>query len=393
MLEQWLLEGLKAIGKFFLNPLIYWSFILLFMSGYQRVRLERKKFGIKIFDIFSENKNTGIVSILIGLLISLITIGSGFVFSYETILLLSIVVILLSLHAKFTLLSASYTLGITYILLFLSPVLLDFQSYVNPDIFGQVNFTGIVLLLGLFLMVEAFLIGRIKRNETFPTLSLGKRGYWIGQHHLKKLSIIPFFVLIPTGAITPFADFWPYFSIGGETYSLLLVPFLIGFDYIVQGSLPKDAAQRLSKSLYILGFTIIIFAAGSIFITWLSIIAVLLAIIGREFIQYKHRTTDQSEVAYFGPIASGLKVLQVIPGTPGSRLGILAGEIITKVNGQQINDVKEFYVALQESGAYFKLDIIDDAGEIRFVQGALYEGDHHKLGLIFTDIPKHKQFL
>lgn len=389
MVEQWLIEIVKGIGRFFLNPLFYWSIFLIFIVGYIRIQRERKYFGFKVFDVFTEWKNTWVISIVIGLIISMIMLGIGFVFSYEIILLLSIVMIILSLTFKLTLLSASYTIGITYILLLLSPLLLKYQTYLNIDIFSEVNFTGIIILMGIFLIVEGIMLRRIKREETLPMLTLGNRGFWIGQHHLKKLSVIPFLVLVPTGLITPFASFWPYFSIGGESYSLVLIPFLIGFDYVVQGSLPQEAAKKLAKSFYVLGLIIILIGIGSIFISWLSITAVLIAIIGREFINYKHRTEDKNNIAYFSQVASGLKVLSVIPGTPGYRLGILAGETIVKVNNQEINNTEDFYVSLQESGAYFKIAILDDANEVRFVQGALYEGDHHKLGLIFTETPHH----
>lgn len=389
MLTNWLIELAKGIGTVFLNPLLYWAILLLFVVGYRRIQQERVNFGFKIFNLFSEGKNTWIMSIVIGLIISLGTVGIGFVFSVEMILLLSIVMIILSLSFRLSLLSASYTIGVTYILLFLSPLLLEYQTYIDVDLFSRTNFTALVILLGVFLVVEGIMIRRIKREETFPTLTLGNRGYWIGEHHLKKLTVIPFFILVPTGLITPFASFWPYFSIGGETFSLLLVPFLIGFDYTVRGSLAQEAAKKLSKSFYILGLIIIALAIGSIYVPWLSMTAVFIAIIGREFINYKHRTDDREQIAYFNQVATGLKILAVIPGTPGHRLGILPGETIVKVNGTQINNTSEFYVALQESGAYFKIDILDDANEVRFVQGALYEGDHHKLGLIFTEA---KQF-
>lgn len=387
MMESWLLELVKGIGKVFLNPLLYWSVLLVFIVGHRRIQQERIYFGFKIFDIFSEWKNTWMISIVLGLFISLFTVGIGLVFSYEMILLLSVVVIIMSLTFKLSMLSASYTIGITYILLLLSPLLLGSQTMIDPQLFAMTDFTSVVLLLGVFLIVEAILLGRVKREETFPTLSLSDRGVWIGQHHLKKLSVLPFFVLVPTGMITPFAAFWPYFTIGGESYSLLLVPFLIGFDYIVRGSLPQEAAKKLAKSFYVLGLVVIVLAVGSIYLSWLSMVAVLVAILGREYINYKHRTADKSKNAYFSQVESGLKVLAVTPGTPGDRLGILVGETIMKVNGQKINSVKEFYVALQESGAYFKIDIIDDANEVRFVQSALYEGDHHKLGLVFTGNP------
>lgn len=391
MLTQWLIELAKGVGMLFLNPLFYWIILLLFVVGYRRIQKERMYFGIKVFDLFSEGKNTWLMSILIGLIISLATVGIGFVFSIEMILLLSIVMIILSLTFKLSLLSASYTIGITYIVLFLSPLLLEYQTYVDVNLFSKTNFTGLVILLGVFLVVEAIMIGRTKREETYPALTLGNRGYWIGEHQLRKLTVIPFFVLVPTGLITPFASFWPYFSMGGESFSLILVPFLIGFDYTVRGSLPQEAAKKLSKSFYILGVIILALAIGSIYIPWLSMTAVFLAIIGREFINYKHRTHDREQIAYFSQVATGLKVLAVIPETPGHRLGILPGETIVKVNGAQINHAQEFYVALQESGAYFKIDILDDANEVRFVQGALYEGDHHKLGLIFTRSPYRSQ--
>jgi S1-C subfamily serine protease len=88
---------------------------------------------------------------------------------------------------------------------------------------------------------------------------------------------------------------------------------------------------------------------------------------------------------------NGLKVLGVIPGTPADRLGIEVGENIMKVNGQLVNSIDSFYQSLQASGAYFKLDIEDLNGEIRFVQGALYQGDHHELGILFSDTPYRRK--
>lgn len=387
MVESWLFELMKGIGRVFLNPLLYWSFLLILIVGYKRIQRERNNFGVKIFDVFSEWKNTWMISILTGLFISLLTIGLGLVFSYETILILSIIVIILSISFRLSLLSASYTIGITFLLILLSPLLLRFQKVIDIDLYSMIDFTSLVILLGIFLIAEAILLRTVSREETFPDLSLSDRGIWIGQHRLKKLTIIPFFVLIPTGMITPFAPFWPYFSIGDETYSILLVPFIIGFDYLVRGSLPQDAARKISKSVSLLGLIVILLAIGSIYISWLSIIAVFIAIVGREFINYKHRVEDKSSLPYFNPVANGLKVLAVIPGTPGDRLGILVGETVLKVNGQEINSVKDFYIALQESGAYFKLDVLNDENEVRFVQSALYEGDHHELGLIFTGSP------
>ncbi|MFD0955511.1 PDZ domain-containing protein [Virgibacillus alimentarius] len=391
MIEAWLIEIAKGIGKVFLNPLLYWAVLIVFLSGYKRIQRDRINFGTKIDEIFTEWKNTLSPSILFGLFLSLLTLGLGMVFTYETIMLLSIVIIVLSFTFNLSVLSASYTIGITYLLLLFLPFLLTKQTFLKADLFLDTNFTGLTILLGIFLLAEAVLLSRIKRNETFPDLLLGNRGIWIGQHHLKKISIIPFFTLVPTGMIVPFADFWPYFSIDGDTYSLVLVPFLIGFHYKVTGYLPSHIAKKIAQSVMWLGIIVLCLGIGSIYLPWLSFASVIIAIIGKELINYKQRTKDKEKRAYFLETKRGIKILGIIPGTPADRLDILVGETISKVNGKKIDRSAELYQALQESGAFFKLEVLDDNGEKRFVQGAFYEGDHHELGLIFAGPPNRSK--
>src|SRR5699024_11927342 len=115
------------------------------------------------------------------------------VFSYESIITLIIIAYILCITMRYTMLSVIYTIGLTYLLLLFLPYLWDEQTYFNHNLFSNVNYAGIAILLGLFLLVEAILISKNKRNETYPSLVKGKRGNWIGQHHIKKLSLIPIF--------------------------------------------------------------------------------------------------------------------------------------------------------------------------------------------------------
>lgn len=389
LVESWLMEIIKGIGKLFLNPLAYWSVILIFLVGYKRIKKERTQFGIKLFDSFSEWISTWKLSLLLSVFITLITLGIGMVFSYDVIILLSVVIIVLSLTFNYSMLSPSYTIGLTFLILVLSPLFLENQSFIDPNLFTGVNFTSLAILLGVFLMIEALLLKKTERNDTFPELILSERGVWIGQHRLKKLSIIPFFVIVPSGAITPFAPYWPFFDIGGESYGLLLIPFLIGFNHVIKGALPQLTAKKTAKSMALLSSLVLLFALGSVYepLSWFSIIAVVIAILGREFVNYKHRMNDKDSSAYFQPIDDGVKILGVIQNSPANRLGILVGEKIVRVNGQKIYDAKQFYNCLSDSSVNFKLEVIDDAGEIRYVQSSLYDGDHYELGIIFTSKP------
>lgn len=199
MMESWLIEFLKGVGRLFINPLFYWSLILVLLVGYRRIRQERLNFGSRVFDVFSEWKHTWGVALISGLIISVFMVCIGIVFSYETFIVLSLVTIVLSLTLRFTMLSPSYTIGITYLLLLFIPAFWDQQTFVDQALFSHINFTGLAIMVGLFLIIEAILIIRNRRNDSYPSLVQGKRGGWIGQHQIKKMSLIPFFVLIPSG--------------------------------------------------------------------------------------------------------------------------------------------------------------------------------------------------
>lgn len=361
------------------------------MVGYRRIKNERFYFGSRIFDIFSEWKNTWIASIVSGLLISIILIGLGVVFSYETLFLLSLITILLSITLHFTLLSPSYTIGITYLVLLFIPTFWEQQTIFDESLFSHINFTGLAVLLGLFLLVEAIMVLKSRRNELYPSLVQGKRGGWIGQQQIKKLSLIPFIALLPSGAITAIEPYWPVLSVGNGTFGLIIFPFILGYDFKVVTEMPIIVSKRIGKGILLLAIIVIILAVASYYTPWLSLAAVLVAIVGREIMNYRERIIDKKKHPYFHQEREGLRVLSVIPNTPADRLGILVGEKIIKVNGNTINKMDEFYEALQNSGSFFKMEILDDENEIRFVQSAFYEGEHHKLGLIFADIPyRHK---
>lgn len=393
MLETWGIEIAKGVGRAFLHPVLYWWVVLSLFAGWKRIQDERNMFGIKIFDVFSEWKKTWLVSVIFGVFISVLMLGVGVVFTWQTIFVLNIVIVLLSITLRFTLLSPSYTIGISFILLLYMPFFLENQSMIPSDLFQDVNFQGLAVLLGVFLVAESFLTRRIGRKETYPGLRIGSRGEWIGIHRIRKLSMIPFFTLLPAGAITSFAPFWPYFTIGGESYSLIFVPFIIGFDHSVRGSSPHKAARRIGKAVGLLALVVLIMAAGSIYATWLALAGAITAILGRELINAVHRVKDKQRLPYFYHRKQGINVLAVIPGSPADRIGIEAGETIKKVNAQPIHDEAAFYQYLQSSGAFFKLEVLDDAGESRFVQSALYEGEHHELGIIFVKEPHRHQLL
>ena len=185
-MEGSLIEVAKGIGRLFLHPLFYWSFILVLLSGIRRIRQERMDFARKFILCFPSGKGNIFYSLLFGFIISVITLSAGFVFTVETLIALSIVMFVLSISFNFAALSPVYSIGITFAVLFLLPQFLRDTSIIDERWFTDVNFPGLAILLGLLIIAEALFLKLIKRHHFFPSLVRSERGGWIGQSRIKQ---------------------------------------------------------------------------------------------------------------------------------------------------------------------------------------------------------------
>ena len=180
-------------------------------------------------------------------------------------------------------------------------------------------------------------------------------------------------------------EWWPVFNMGEQiTVTPIFVPFVFGYSQLVQSALPSQAIKESGAKVIGLGIFILAVAIGSVWLPLLSIVAAALAILGREMLYYSDRAAKTSTSFYFTNKDNGVFILGVIPASPADKMGLQVGEVITKVNGKQVRSESELYEALQTNRAHCKLEVLDTNGEVRLVQKAVYEGEHHELGILFV---------
>ncbi|MEQ6388798.1 PDZ domain-containing protein [Bacillaceae bacterium S4-13-58] len=384
-MEEWGIELLIGIGKTFLLPSLYWGFLVIWISSLIRIREERESLGVRVFPLFSELNGTVGFGLLSGLILSVFLIGFSISLPFEVFLIYSLVMILFSATIRFTWTSPAYTLGVTYLLVLL--VLGMEWNWIPSSIYSAFDHTSLpalAILIALLLFVEAFFILRQADAPTFPMIRKGHRGKPIGQQKFKKGIFVPFLLLIPgVGGVEALVPWWPTFDINGESFGFLLVPFFFGVEHVFQGFHPTIGKRMLGRYLFILSLVILAISIVSIWIPIASLFAVLVGIIGREICSLVVRMKDQAKNPYFSIQPDGLYIVGVIQGSPADQMGLRIGERIEKVNNRPVASEKDFYNALQANGAYTKLEVRGESGEIRFAQRATYEGEHHELGLIF----------
>jgi hypothetical protein len=394
LVSIWAFELLKGLGRVFTQPLFYYGVFLSLLIGWLRVKKERRHFHVRVYHSFHESKFLFISGLLPGLVLSFFIVGIGFVLPSDTLTLLSVVTILFGLTLQLRLLSPAYTVGLTF---FCASFLVKYEgtkSFFTEYFAGlaNTNLSELALLLGMLLFVEAWLILQNGSVATSPQLRKSKRGLLIGVHWAERLWFVPVLVPVPGEAITSVVSWWPVFSANEQTYSFLLVPFLIGFSQRIQGMHPSDSVRLTAKRVRLLAFAVSILAAAGYWYTPLAVIAAAVAFIGREWIAFSQRFQDDLRSPLFSQRQHGLVILGIIPHSPAEKMGLQVGEIIVKTNGLTVKTEEEFYEALQRNRAFCKLEVLNRNGEIRFVQGALYEDEHHELGLLFVQNEKKWEF-
>ncbi|MEC1664833.1 S1C family serine protease [Bacillus halotolerans] len=384
MSVQWGFELLKSAGLFFLHPL-FWFFVIVSLAfGYVRIKRERKTFHTRIADIYDELKFTYTKGLIPGILLSIVLGVLGISIPLGMLAIIAVMTAAAALTLRANWMSAAYIVSVS--------MLIGFGLQVNQaepflDRFPQgyaVVWPALAVFLGLLVIAEGAVAYRSAHVKTSPGLVVSSRGLPIGQQLANRIWLLPLFILVPGNGLESHLSWWPVFSVPGESFHFLWIPYFVGFGQRVQGSLPETSIRITAKRVCILGLIVSALGAASLLWTPLAGAAVCAAVLGRIFLFVKQRVNDNAAPFYFSKRDQGLMVLGIIPNTPAEDLELKIGEIITKVNGVPVKHVSDFYEALQRNRAYVKLEIIGLNGEIRFDQRASYEGEHHELGILFV---------
>ncbi|WP_053073753.1 PDZ domain-containing protein [Bacillus sp. LL01] len=390
-MESWFWELLIGVGRLFIHPVLYVTLAVAVVLGYFRVKRERYDFHIRVEYGLTEFQKA-CKSLLVGLALSVLTLGLGFILPFGTIVLLSLFTIIFTLFIKPRWLSTAYIFGFSLLGVVLFPKLETSVTLIQRlfDSLEETHLPTLALLMGILMIAEGLFVLKQAPFQTSPQLQKSKRGLPVGTHVVQRVWVLPLFLFVPVGSggIQTNFEWWPVLQMGEHTLSLWLVPFSMGYYQRLKSSLPVDVIPVVGRQLLLLGVLVLATSIGSFWWENSAILAAVIAVVGREWLNYRARMQDEKHQPIFVQRDKGLVILGVIPESPAGKMNLQVGEIITKVNNIPVNSVSNFYEALQQNRAFCKLQVVDANGEARFAQCALYEGDHHELGLLFVQVGK-----
>ncbi|WEG13605.1 PDZ domain-containing protein [Pullulanibacillus sp. KACC 23026] len=387
-----MIEVLRFLESIFFQPLTYLFILGLLLLGLQRVRRERRSFGLKVYGTFNEVWYAIGPSLLIGLIGSILMMGIGVALPTGIVILLTLSYIITMLSLQFRYLSPLLAVGLAMILTYFFPYfhlgghsgwlgswIHDIQSKWLWDL-------GVFLAIGA--LMEGVLLYVWGWRHSSPRLINSKRGKCVGAHEASHMWILPFLFLLPVSGHLQRMGWWPLAQ--GTSFSIVLFPIGVGVQQLITYALPKKAIRLSGLWVIVTGVILAILVAVSYFYlsTPLLLSAAIFGILSRLGLVLCHYYLLDNSPFHFTDVSNGLRVVGVIPGTPAATMDVKIGEVIVSVNGKAVTSEQEFYEALHLNLAYCKIDVIDEEGEIRFVKGMTHENDLHQIGFLFLEPSK-----
>ncbi|WP_019123305.1 PDZ domain-containing protein [Brevibacillus massiliensis] len=395
-------QYLQAVFYFFLNPLFYIFVLFIYLQYRKQMAMERQLFAVRIHSPFLQTLRSVGLGLVGGMFVSLAAGALGIVVQAGDLWIVwAISIVLICFRVRF--LCFAYAVGG---LTLLQGLALLWPAGVSVQGIGTVwswilasKPVPLLAVVALMHFAEAVLIRWNGGRDASPLYLEGKRGKIIGAYHLQSFWLTPLLLLVPMQANSGLAlqlfSGWPLFSPGlaSSVYGLLLIPAVTGFSDMTQTVTPDQKARETAGPLGLYSLVLLLLAYAAVHVPALSIAAALFAIIGHEGLFRFSQRREQKHAPFFIQSSRGVKVMAVIPGTPAEEMGILCGEVIVKVNGIPVRDRTELYTALQANPAYCKMEVLTYNKEPKFVQCAIYAGNHHQLGIIVVPDSETKYYV
>ncbi|CAM3531451.1 PDZ domain-containing protein [Marinicrinis lubricantis] len=392
MMMQFAADGLQQGWSVFLQllgqPFYYISVLFVLLQVRKQIYLDRKMFHSKLHYWGGYTWRIVLWGIGAGGAASILMAFIGAALTAKAMLLLWIVSLLLTLiHVRY--LCFAYAAGVLGLVQTLTSRFPEWEDAAGIGWFVQgvneIHMPSLFALVALLHLVEAFLMRRKSARMESPLFLEGKRGKIVGGYHIQGFWPVPLLLIVPSGG--GFELPWtPLLGQGmwNGGMALLAFPVLMGFGELVKTQLPASKIRQ--TSLYLAGYALIVlaFAVCTEYVDVLVPLTALLTIGLHEGIILYSRMQEDRKPPYFVHDGDGLKILGIIPGTPAEQMGLLPGERISKVNGVKVNTKEQMHTALGVQSAYCKLEVINHEGESRFLQRAIYSGEHHQLGIILA---------
>ncbi|WNW16368.1 hypothetical protein [Lactiplantibacillus plantarum] len=388
------MQVLKIFELFLLQPLVWLGLLRSYLTAKRRVKSERQHFQSAINPQLVEVHHFLVDGCLLGVLMTIISLALGLVVApiwvviYEVVAAISLIIIPGALVPV-------TAFGLSWLVYWImSPKLttvggaLQRHGVAMTSMSGNLVVNGL-LLLAIVLAATAVLLRHYDYEGRSPQLQPDQRGKRLVRYQWQQLLVLPVGVLVPGDWLHATISWWPVFMVGERSFSILLLPLLVGTSVRVYKQLPQIAWRQLAARYGWVTLASVLVAIIARFAVlspqWLLALMGLIVVLTWGILA-QHRYHDRHQQFRYSDTEQGVRVIGLRPHTPADKLNLDLGDIILECNRQPVNTEAEFYAALLKSPTYVHLKVRNRQQELIITETAIYNGAPHELGIVlFTD--------
>lgn len=388
------MQVLKIFELFLLQPLVWLGLLRSYLTAKRRVKSERQHFQSAINPQLVEVHHFLVDGCLLGVLMTIISLALGLVVApiwvviYEVVAAISLIIIPGALVPV-------TAFGLSWLVYWImSPELttvggaLQRHGVAMTSMSGNLVVNGL-LLLAIVLAATAVLLRHYDYEGRSLQLQPDQRGKRLVRYQWQQLLVLPVGVLVPGDWLHATISWWPVFMVGERSFSILLLPLLVGTSVRVYKQLPQIAWRQLAARYGWVTLASVLVAIIARFAVlspqWLLALMGLIVVLTWGILA-QHRYHDRHQQFRYSDTEQGVRVIGLRPHTPADKLNLDLGDIILECNRQPVNTEAEFYAALLKSPTYVHLKVRNRQQELIITETAIYNGAPHELGIVlFTD--------
>jgi hypothetical protein len=332
---EWVLGTVfVAVFNALFNP-IFWAVMVLVALQYRRIAQMRRSFlGSGRNSIVADTLTATAYGLLGGLIGGYLIVFAGVTLSldkFPIIPLLTAAILLMLINPRF--LCFAYAGG----LLAFTHLLVGFPEMIIPQVMA---------LVAVLHFVESVLILLSGHLGAIPSFVRLPRGQIVGGFTLQKFWPIPIvaLVLVPGTAaagasVMPMPEWWPLIKpeVVAEPATMVFAMFTLvaglGYADVATTRTPSDKSR--TSAVYLATYSAVLFVlavlAGAHGGAWLWA-AALFAPLGHELVIQASKMMELNGQPLFVPHPAGVRVLDVVVGSPAWRAGLRSGDVILEIN-------------------------------------------------------------
>jgi len=164
---------------------------------------------------------------------------------------------------------------------------------------------------------------------------------------------------------------------------LFPIAVLLEYNDLAVTARPERRARKTGLWMGMYSLLILTIAVLSVHYGWLMFAGAVLMPLLHEFLLYWSRKGQLDGDPIFGAPWRGLRILEVMPDTVGSQMGLRPGDILLNLNGRGINSEEMLQEVLRTAPMYLWIDYKRD-GKPETAEYHSYHRDEDSMGILYV---------